>query len=319
MDTIQALRTFVRVVETGSFTAVASEMNTRQSTVGRQVTQLEQHFGLRLLHRTTRHLSLTDDGKDLHEYAKTLLEMVDGMEAYIGQHRSSPAGHVRVGIVVSLGLMLVSRLPILKARYPDILVELVMEDDPGDIIEDRLDVAVRIGEVTNPTLIKRSLGTVVRIAVAAQGYVERRGSPRHHDDIVGHDCIVRVPGDAAWRLIGPDGPVDIAVHGSFSANNHEAVRSAALGGLGIALLPEYQVVDDIQAGRLQRVLPDYASAKQAAYVVYPSRRHLAPRTRVVIDFLIEEVGRLRSRRTQHDIPNANEADLQDQGVAALAA
>jgi DNA-binding transcriptional LysR family regulator len=319
MDTIQALRTFVRVVEAGSFTAVANEMNISQTTISRQITQLEEHFGLRLLHRTTRHLSLTDDGKGLHVYARTLLDMAEGMEASLGQHRSLPTGRVRVGIAVSLGLLLVSRLPILIARYPDLSVELIMEDDPGDIIEERLDVAVRIGEVTSLSLIKRSLGSAVRIAVAAPGYVECRGSPRHHDDMIKHDCIVRLPGNAQWRLIGPDGPVDVAVHGTISANNHEAVRSAALSGLGIALLPEYQVVDDIQAGRLQRVLPEYTSESQSAYIVYPSRRHLVPRTRVVIDFLIEEVGQLRSRRTNYVTLPENEVNPRDRKIVALAA
>jgi hypothetical protein len=106
------------------------------------------------------------------------------------------------------------------------------------------------------------------------------------------------PGDSEWRLIGEDGLISVTVHGALSTNNHAAVRGAALGGLGIALLPEYQIVDDVRAGRLQLVLPDYTSEPLPAYLVYPSRRHLAPRTRVVIDFLIEEVQRLRSRRTK---------------------
>jgi DNA-binding transcriptional LysR family regulator len=321
MDTIQALRAFVRVVEIGSFTAVANEMNTSQSAIGRQITRLEEHFGLRLLHRTTRHLSLTDDGKRLHGYATTLLDTVEGMEASIGQNSSSPTGHVRVGTVVSLGLLLVSCLPLLIARYPGLSIELVMEDEPGDMIEERLDLAIRIGEITHPSVIKRSLGTAVRIAVATPGYIELRGSPRHADDILGHDCIVRhvARGDATWHMIGPDGPVDIAVHGAVSANNHEAVRNAALGGLGIALLPEYQVVDDIRACRLQRVLPEYTSETQPAYIIYPSRRLLAPRTRVVIDFMTEEVGRLRSRRIDYATLPGDEGKPRDCKVVALAA
>lgn len=298
MDTIETLRTFVRVVEMGSLSAVAREINASQSTVSRQVTQLEEHFGVRLFHRTTRHLSLTDDGQSLHDHAVGVLEMVENMEAALGQHKTSPAGHVRVATPVSLGLSLMHRVPSLMARYPGLSVELVMEDHAADMIEEGLDLAVRSGEVVNLSLIKRSLGTVVRVAVAAPAYLERRGSPRLPADLSAHDCIVHrvVPSDSDWRLIGPGGTVSIAVHGMLSTNNHEAVRAAALGGLGIGLLPEYQVIDDIDAGRLRRVLPDYTSEALPAYLVYPSRRHLPPRTRVVIDFLIEEVHRLRSRR-----------------------
>jgi DNA-binding transcriptional LysR family regulator len=299
MDTIETLRTFVRVVETGSLSAVAREISASQSTVSRQITQLEEHFGVRLFHRTTRHLSLTDDGQSLRDHAASVLEMVETMESALGQHKSSPAGHVRVATPVSLGLALMSRMPVLMARYPGLSVELVMEDQPGDMIEEGLDLAVRSGEVTNLSLIKRSLGTVVRVAIAAPAYLERRGLPMHPGELVTHDCIVHrmTPSDSEWRLIGPDGMVSVEVEGTLSTNNHEAVRAAAISGLGIGLLPEYQTVDDVEAGRLCRVLPDYASEALPAYLVYPSRRHLPPRTRAVIDFLIEEVRLLRDRRT----------------------
>ena len=304
MDTIETLRTFVRVVETGSLSAVAREMNASQSTVSRQITQLEEHFGVRLFHRTTRHLSLTDDGENLREHAGNVLGMVDGMETTLGQHNSSPTGHVRVATPVSLGLILMNRVPDLMARYPALSVELVMEDDPGDMIEARLDLAVHSGEVVSQSLIKRSLGSVVRVAVAAPEYLARRGTPSHPAELADHACIVHrvTPNDSEWRLIGPDGPVDILAQGALSTNNHEAVRAAALSGLGIGLLPEYQVVDDVLAGRLRRVLPEYTSEALHAYLVYPSRRHLPPRTRVVMDFLIEDVRRLRSRRTVSDTP-----------------
>jgi DNA-binding transcriptional LysR family regulator len=299
MDTIETLRTFVRVVETGSLSAVAREMNASQSTVSRQITSLEEHFGVRLFHRTTRHLGLTDDGENLHEHAMNVLNMVEGMETALGQGKSSPSGHVRVATPVSLGLILMDRVPKLMSRYPGLSVELVMDDNPGDMIEGRLDLAIRSGEVVNQSLIKRSLGDVMRVAVAAPEYLARRGMPREPSELVDHECIVHrvTPSDSEWRLIGPEGTVSVTVHGALSTNNHAAVRGAALGGLGIALLPEYQVVDDVLGGRLQRVLPDFTSEALPAFLVYPSRRLLAPRTRVVIDFLVEEVRRLRSRRT----------------------
>jgi len=305
MDTIETLRTFVRVVETGSLAAVAREMSASQSTVSRQITSLEEHFGVRLFHRTTRRLSLTDDGLHLLENAVNVLGMVEGMEDALGQQTSSPTGHVRVAAPVSLGLILMNRVPDLVARFPGISLELVMDDDPGDMIEEGLDLAIRSGEVVNQSLIKRGLGSIVRVAVAAPDYLAQRGTPMRPEDLADHACIVHrvTPSDSQWRLVGADGPISVTVQGLLSTNNHEAVRGAALGGLGIGLLPEYQVVDDVAAGRLRRVLPGFSSEPLPAYLVYPSRRHLAPRTRVAIDFLIKEVRAIRSRRTDDlDVP-----------------
>src|ERR1700733_10507690 len=200
MDTFETLRTFVRVAETGSLSAVARENNASQSTVSRQITSLEEHFGVRLFHRTTRHLSLTDDGESLHDHARGVLETVEGMEAALGQHKTSPAGHVRVGTPVSLGLGLMNRIPELVARYPGLSVELVMQDNAGDMIEEGLDLAVRSGEVLNQSLIKRSLGGVIRVAVAAPSYLSRVGCPRNPAELVEHECIVHrvTHSDSQW-------------------------------------------------------------------------------------------------------------------------
>jgi DNA-binding transcriptional LysR family regulator len=321
MDTIDALRAFVRVVETGSLTAVAREMNASQSTISRYINQLEDHFGVRLLHRTTRHLSLTHDGAGLHDHARSILESVDGMELALRRHKASATGHVRVAAPVSLGMRLMKCVPTLLARYPGLTVELVMQDRLGDMVEERLDLAVTVGEVPGLSLIKRGLGTVTRVAVAAPDYLRRRGRPRRPDDLANHDCIVRriTPGDEEWRLTGPEGSAGVAVRGVVSTNNHEAVRNAALNGLGIALLPEYLVADDLGAGRLEHVLPEYGSETAPAYVVYPSRQHLAPRTRVVIDFLIEEVRRLRACRAESLPPLLTETGSRGGDIVAFAA
>jgi DNA-binding transcriptional LysR family regulator len=162
MDTIESLRTFVRVVETGSLSAVARETNASQSTITRHINKLEEHFGVRLLHRTTRRLSLTDDGVGLHDHARTLLDSLEGMELALGRNKSSPTGHVRVATPVSMGMMLLKRLPVLLARHPGLTVELLMQDRSGDMIEERLDLAVMVGEVPSLSLIKRGLGTVTR-------------------------------------------------------------------------------------------------------------------------------------------------------------
>ena len=190
MDTIETLRTFVRVVETGSLSAVARENNASQSTVSRQITQLEEHFGVRLFHRTTRHLSLTDDGESLHEHARMCLAWWMAWRPILASTNPHRLAMFAWRHRFRSGLILMHRVPKLMARYPGLSVELVMEDDPGDMIEERLDLAVRSGEVVNQSLIKRSLGSVVRVAVAAPDYLARHGMPSRPADLTDHACIV---------------------------------------------------------------------------------------------------------------------------------
>ena len=179
MDLLGALDVLVRVAETGSFSAVARERQLSQAAVARQVSQLEDHFGVRLFHRTTRKLSLTDDGQMLLGLALPVLEGVEGMEAALGQHSASPVGLVRVGVTVASSRFLALRLPTLLADHPGLKVELVVGDRLGDMIEDRLDLAMRLGEIRDASLVVRRRGTGVRIAVTAPGYIERARQTLH--------------------------------------------------------------------------------------------------------------------------------------------
>jgi len=290
MDLIGALHAFVRVTETGSFSAVARESNASQSAVTRQIAQLEQHFSVRLFHRTTRRLSLTDDGKTLLGHARHLLENAEEMEAALGRQSGEPRGLVRLGTSVAGGLFLATRVPVLLARHPGLSVELVMSDRHTDMIEERLDLAFRNGEIADASLVARRVATLGRAVVAAPIYLERHGAPSTPDDLAGHTCLIHdaTPEPDVWRFTGPDGPVSVQVTGAFLSNDSEAMRRAARAGHGIALLPEIQLIDDLRAGRLFRLLEDYPSQRSAVHIVYPSRRNLAPRTRVVMDFLVEQ-------------------------------
>jgi DNA-binding transcriptional LysR family regulator len=290
MDLIAALRAFVRVTETGSFSAVARETHVSQSAVTRLVAQLEQHFDARLFHRTTRRLSLTDDGQVLLSHARNLLEGADEMEAVLGRQSGTPRGLVRLGTSVAGGLFLATRLPVLLARHPGLSVELVMRDQNSDMVEERLDLAFRSGEIADASLVARRVGNLGRAVVAAPIYLERHGAPSMPEDLAGHICLIHdaVPDPEVWRFTGPDGPVSVRVSGAFIANDSEAVRRAARAGHGIALLPEIQLIDDLRAGRLFRLMEDYESQRVPVHIVYPSRRNLAPRTRVVMDFLVQQ-------------------------------
>ncbi|HUB13919.1 MAG TPA: LysR family transcriptional regulator [Acetobacteraceae bacterium] len=308
MDLLAALTTFVRVAESGSFSAVARQSGTSHSAITRLVGQLEDHFGVRLLQRTTRRLNLTEDGQDLLSYARQIIDATSEMEGALGRQRSSPTGLVRLGIPVAASAWLMPRLPGLLDRYPDLHVELVIGDRFGDLIEERLDVALA-SEAPDSSMIARTVGTFGRIPVASPVYLERHGAPAHPSDLENHTCIVheRGPDSARWRFAGPDGEHDVHVSGGIRANSSEAVRQAALAGYGIAQLSEMSVVDDVRAARLYRLLADFSPPRERIHVVYPSRRHLPPRVRVVIEFLAENVRLLTTRLADARIWGENEA------------
>lgn len=303
MDLLGALGVLVRVVETGSFSAVARERNVSQAAVARQIGQLEAHFGLRLLHRSTRKLSLTDDGQMLLGYARPILDGVDGMEAALGRQSSSPAGLVRVAVPVAATRFLAPRLPALLAQHPGLKVELVVGDRSGDMIEDRLDLAMRGGDVADASLVVRRAGISRRITVATPAYLASRGAPNRPEDLIEHLCLVHNNGpDAAlWTFTSPGGVIRVDVSGSFIADDSSAIHLAARHGHGIAHLPQIEVFDDVREGRLVPLLSDYPSPPVPVNLVYPSRRHLAPRTRVVLDFVLEQI-----RETQVTLAQARQ-------------
>jgi DNA-binding transcriptional LysR family regulator len=290
MDLISGLQIFIRVAETGSFSGVARESNSSQSAVTRQVAQLEEHFGVRLFHRTTRKLSLTDEGQDLVSRARHLLEEAEGLEDTFGKNGGTPTGLVRIGLPVGAAILLVPDFTALMRAHPGLMVEMVVNEQPDDLVADRLDLALRFGQSPDTSLVSRAVATLASAAVAAPAYLERHGAPEHPSDLAKHTCIIHDmgPDSTHWIFNGAQGPVDVEITSSFRSNNSLVVRQAALAGYGIAMLGDPLTINDIRAGRLYRLLPDYVARRRQAFVVYPSRRHLAQRTRLVIDFLIEE-------------------------------
>ena len=303
MDLINGLQIFVRVVETGSFSAVARETNASQSAVTRQVAQLEDHFGVRLFHRTTRKLSLTDEGQALIARARHLLEEAENLEDTFGRSGGEPTGLVRIGVPVGAAILLVPEFTALLRQHPALSLELVVSEEMDDLVEERLDLALRFGQSPDTSLVSRAIATLGFAPVAAPAYLERHGAPSHPSDLLNHTCILHDtgPDSTHWAFDGPDGMVDVEVTSAFRSNNTLVLRQAALAGYGIALLGEPITVNDIRSSRLYRLLPDYAARRRPAFIVYPSRRHMAQRTRVVIDFLVERFkvleNRLRDGRT----------------------
>jgi DNA-binding transcriptional LysR family regulator len=274
MDLIAGLHVFIRVVETGSFSAVARETNVSQSAVTRQIAQLEEHFGVRLFHRTTRKLSLTDDGQELVTRARHLLEEAEDLEDTFGRDGASATGHVRMGLSVGAAVLLVPDVAALLRQHPGLSIELVVSEHADDLVSERLDLSLRFGQSPDTSLVSRVVATLAQ-----------------------HACIVHDTGpeSAHWIFDGPDGMDAVDVASALRSNNALVVRQAALTGNGIALLGDALIVNDIRSGRLYRLLPAYSARRRQVHIVYPSRRHLAQRTRVVIDFLVASFKTLEDR------------------------
>jgi len=303
MDLLQALRTFIRVTETGSFSAVARETNTSHSSVTRLVGDLEDRFGIRLFQRTTRHLSLTEDGHDLLQYAQRLIELEQELEGALRRQRISPAGLVRIGVTTAGATLMTPRLRGLMDDYPALSIELVVRDQLGDLIEERLDVALHVGQPPDSSLVARRIGAFGRVLVGAPAYLDRRGTPARPADLAEHDCVIHEfgPESAQWLFKGPNGPETIRVQGRFHANNAAIVRRAVLDGYGVAMVPEALIVDDVRTARLHRLLTDYQTERLPAFLLYPSRRHLPPRTRVVIEAIAREGAKVAARLGEDEV------------------
>jgi DNA-binding transcriptional LysR family regulator len=297
MDLINGLQTFIRVVETGSFSAVARQANSSQSAITRQVAQLEEHFGVRLFHRTTRKLSLTDEGQDLVTRARHLIEEAEDLEDTFGKDGGTPTGLVRIGIPVGAAILLVTDFTALLRKHPGLAVELIVTEQIDDLISERLDVALRFGQAADTSLVSRALAAVGSAAVAAPAYLERFGAPEHPSDLAKHTCIIHDmgPDSTHWVFTGANGSVDIEITSSFRSNNSLVVRQTAISGFGIAFLGDALTFNDIRSGRLYRLFPNYVARRRQAFLLYPSRRHLPQRTRVVIDFLVESFRQLEVR------------------------
>jgi DNA-binding transcriptional LysR family regulator len=289
MDLIAALQTFLRVAETGSFSAVAAERGVTQPAISRQITSLEQQLGSRLVERSTHAVTLTEEGRELMPAAQQLVDSAEALRNSVGRRRGVPVGRVRLSVPVPLGLSLSSQLGSLLDRCKELSIDLVLRDRTSDLIEEGLDLEVRVGPISDTALIARRIGSTTAFLVAAPRYLRDRSPPAHPRDLQEHDCIVyhRWGDDNTWWFSSPDGEVSVSVRGRFRANNGEAVRRAALDGLGIALLSHLTAQEDIREGRLELLMPDFPPLRFPLSVVYPSRHNLPARTRFVIDFLTE--------------------------------
>lgn len=288
MDRFQEMRAFVAVVEAGSFVAAADALGLSKAAISRQVSDLEARLGVRLLQRTTRRLSLTGEGEVFHARCKEVLGTLEEAEAEVSARSGQAAGVLKVSAPVSFGLLHMASLwaPFM-ARHPRLQLEVTLSDRFVDLVEEGVDVAVRIARMESSSLVGRRLASTNMVLCASPQYLQRHGHPRHPDELAGHAIVaysLLATGDS-WEFIGPAGPLSVRVSPRMRTNSGDTCRAVALGHEGIVLQPSFLVGQDLRDGTLEQVLPDYALPELGIYAVYPSRRHLPPKVRVFVDEL----------------------------------
>ena len=289
---LEHILTFARAVETGSFTAVATQQQQSQPTVSRQISALEEHLGVRLLQRTTRALTLTDEGRTYYDHARALLEAAEAAAMAVRPGTAAVTGQLRIAAPLAFArLHLMPRMKRFLALHPALTTDWVLGDRPVDLVEEGVDIAIRIGRITDQTLIARRIGEMRRITVATPDYWHRHGRPTRPAELTAHDCIVYT-GLATvdeWHFAALDGtPRVVKVKGRIRVSASEGMRSAVLEGLGVAVVPTWLFTDEVERGILERVLTDHEPAPLPIQAVTPTRRMVPPRVRAFSDFLAAE-------------------------------
>jgi DNA-binding transcriptional LysR family regulator len=293
MDRLRALEVFVEVVKRDGFARAAEALDTSPANVTRYISDLEAHLQTRLLNRSSRKMSLTSSGEALFERAKSILDDVAEAEAIVSTSTLQPHGVLRINAPLSFGVLHLAPLWAKFMRlYPEVQLDVSLIDRVVDIVEEGYDMAVRISRAGSPANVARKLATSSNVLCASPEYIQLRGMPRTPAELLQHDGIGYSYAANAdeWQILDASGqPHIVKMPCVMHTNNGDTARAAALGGLGIIWQPTFLIGADLRAGRLQRVLPDYHLPDMDVLAVYPSRRHLSAKVRVMIDFLVQEL------------------------------
>lgn len=284
------MQVFLRVVETGSFSEAARVLRMTPSTVSKLISRVEARLGVRLVERSTRHLSLTTEGQIYYERSQALLQDIDSIERELSFGAAATGGTVRVNVSVALGVLgLEPLLPEFWQLYPNIIIDLSLSDEIVDLYLDRTDIAFRVGTLSDSGMMARRIGVAHRKIVASPSYLGRCGTPRTIDDLSRHNCLGFNFRRAApvWPLKESGRIVDRVVNGSLLANNGETVRRMALAGMGLARMGDYHVRADLAAGRLVEVLADVVDPdEEEIHAVFLGGARMPQRVRVFLDFVV---------------------------------
>jgi DNA-binding transcriptional LysR family regulator len=283
------MRTFVAVVDAGSFVGAADALAMSKPAVSRAVNELEARLGVRLLHRTTRRLSLTDEGQLYYARCNELLLAIEEAENEITARRGEAAGLIKINVPVSFGMLHLAPLwPVFKEKHPKATLDVTLSDRTVDLVEEGFDLAVRIGRLQSSTLIVRKLASTRMVLCASPKYLKRAGLPKHPHELAEHSTLAYSYWSERdeWKFDGPEGAVTVRTEPRLRTNNGDTCRVGALSHQGIILQPTFLVGEDLKAGTLVEILPSYKSISLDISVVYASRKFVSPKVRLLIDFLV---------------------------------
>ena len=310
MNKLLAMEVFVQVVDAGGFTRAAEQMQMPKATVSTLIQSLETALAVKLLHRTTRQVSVTADGAAYYERCLRILADVREAEDSLSRTRQSPAGRLRVEAPTSLaGEVIIPALPDFFARYPDIALELGCSDRPVDLIEEGVDCAVRGGLLADSALIARRIGIIHFDTCATPAYFAEHGRPQHPQDLPAHRCINYFSSKTGkisdWNFNRGDERIQVPMIGRIALNDSSTYASAGLAGLGIVQIPRFTLAQHLATGRLEQVLADWSSDPLPMHVVYPQNRHLSAKVRVFVEWIADHFAGHAAMQLQARLPTSN--------------
>jgi DNA-binding transcriptional LysR family regulator len=294
MDPLDGIAAFARVVDSGSFSAAAQRMGLSKSAVSAHVQRLEQRLGVRLLNRTTRRLSVTEAGAAFYRHCARILAEAEAAEQAASALQREPRGTLRISAPDTFGWMHVApAVPAFLERYPDLSIDIALSPAHVDLVDEGLDLAIRIGVIKDSALVVRKLALSRLVVCAAPRYLDAQGTPRKPGDLAEHNCLCTslLPWGDEWRLGGRRGELRVAVAGSVRSNNAAMLRAAALDGIGIAVLPTWAVAESLRTGALRQVLAAWEPPASTIYAVYPGNRLMTMKVRAFVDHLARCFGR----------------------------
>jgi len=281
------LNSFIAVVEAGGFSAAARRTGDTQSGVSKAIGALEKRLGARLFNRSTRSVTLTDQGRRYYDQAKPLVEELDEADSELTSSTLIIAGPIRIAAAATFGrLHVLPLIPELLSLHPGLQVDMILSDGMRDMVEDRIDLAIRVGPVDEPDAIVRRVAGTPLVCVGSRSYFERHGTPKSPAQLVNFNCLLYggLLESSDWSFVGPEGRFSVSVHGNLSSNSVETIRYGVLAGLGIGLFAQISLVDELQHPDVITILEDYLTDSRDVSLIWPKRRYVPARVRRVTDF-----------------------------------
>ena len=292
MDRLHELDAFIAVAEAGGFSAAARRGGEKQPAISKAVAALEKRLGVALFNRNTRNVTLTDQGQRFYDRTKPLVEEMDEAENELTNSSAAVSGTVRISVAATFGrLHVLPLIPQLLSLYPDLHIDLVLSDFVRNMVDDRIDLAIRVGRVDEPDAVAKFIIGTPLVCVGSRRYLEQHGTPKIPTDLLNHNCLVYsgVEKAANWPFIGPDGPFSVTVGGSLSSNSVETIRMGVLAGVGIGFFTKVSLASEFAQSDVITVLDEFVQGVRDISLVWPKRRFVPERVRRVTDFLAKAI------------------------------